>query len=103
MGIATIRAGNIIGGGDWAAGRLIPDAVRSFSAGEPLTLRNPNATRPWQHVLDPLHGYLLLAQQLTEQPEQYSGPWNFGPTEEDALPVSEIADEITRLWGEGAN
>ena len=103
LGIATIRAGNIIGGGDWAESRLVPDAVRAFHAGTPLSLRNPSATRPWQHVLDPLRGYLMLAEHLTEDPGQYSGPWNFGPTEEDSLPVSEIATELTRLWGNGAD
>ena len=76
--------------------------MRAFSAGNPLVLRNPDATRPWQHVLDPLRGYLMLAQRLTEDPAQWSGPWNFGPAEDDALPVSVIADELTRLWGEGA-
>lgn len=102
IGIATIRAGNIIGGGDWAKNRLIPDAVRAFSAGKPLSLRNPGATRPWQHVLDPLRGYLMLGQHLTEDPAKWSGPWNLGPAEDDALPVSVMADELTRLWGEGA-
>jgi CDP-glucose 4,6-dehydratase len=102
LGIATIRAGNIIGGGDWAENRLIPDAVRAFSAGKPLSIRNPDATRPWQHVLDPLRGYLMLAEQLTEAPGQWSGPWNFGPSEEDSLPVAKIATELARLWGNGA-
>ena len=103
IGVATIRAGNIIGGGDWARSRLIPDAIRAFSAGNPLNLRHPAATRPWQHVLDPLRGYLMLGQRLTEDPAQWSGPWNFGPAEDDAVPVSVIADELTRLWGEGAH
>lgn len=102
LGIATIRAGNIIGGGDWAGNRLIPDAVRAFSEKKPLSLRNPNSTRPWQHVLDPLRGYLMLGQRLTEDATKWAGPWNFGPAEEDAVPVSVVADEITRLWGEGA-
>jgi len=102
IGVATIRAGNIIGGGDWALNRLIPDAVRAFSAGNPLILRHPGATRPWQHVLDPLRGYLMLAQRLTEDPGHWAGPWNFGPAEDDAVPVSVIAEELTRLWGEGA-
>lgn len=102
IGIATIRAGNIIGGGDWAENRLIPDAVRAFSTGQPLFLRNPDATRPWQHVLDPLRAYLILGQRLTEDPGKWSGPWNLGPAEDDALPVSAIADELVRLWGDGA-
>jgi len=102
IGIATIRAGNIIGGGDWADNRLIPDAVRAFIAGNAISVRNPSATRPWQHVLDPLRGYLMLGQRLTEEPSKWSGPWNFGPAEDDALPVSAIAEELTRLWGDGA-
>ena len=102
VGIATIRAGNIIGGGDWAANRLVPDAVRAFSAGTPLVPRNPDATRPWQHVLDPLRGYLMLAQRLTEDPAAWSGPWNFGPAEDDTLPVTAVAEELARLWGDGA-
>lgn len=102
LGIATIRAGNIIGGGDWADNRLIPDAIRSFGAKSPLSLRNPNSIRPWQHVLDPLRGYLMLGHRLAEDSNQWAGPWNFGPAEEDAVPVSVVADEITRLWGEGA-
>jgi CDP-glucose 4,6-dehydratase len=103
IGVATIRAGNIIGGGDWAENRLIPDAVRAFAADKPLSLRNPDATRPWQHVLDPLRGYFMLAQRLAEAPSQWSGPWNLGPAEDDSLPVSVIADELTRLWGNGAS
>lgn len=102
IGIATIRAGNIIGGGDWAENRLIPGAIQAFSAGNPISLRHPGATRPWQHVLDPLRGYLMLGQRLAEDPEQWSGPWNFGPAEEDALPVCEITEELARLWGDGA-
>jgi len=103
IGVATIRAGNIIGGGDWAENRLIPDAVRAYAADKPLSLRNPDATRPWQHVLDPLRGYFMLAQRLAEAPSQWSGPWNLGPAEDDSLPVSVIADELTRLWGNGAS
>ena len=103
LGMATIRAGNIIGGGDWAQNRLIPDAIRAFNENKPLSVRHPGATRPWQHVLDPLGGYLMLAQRLTENPVQWSGPWNFGPAEDDALPVSDIAAELTSLWGENAH
>lgn len=103
LGIATIRAGNIIGGGDWAEDRLIPDAVRAFSVGQPLSPRNPAATRPWQHVLDPLRGYLMLAQRLAGDPGRWSGPWNFGPAEDDALTVSAVVDELARLWGDGAS
>lgn len=102
VGLATIRAGNIIGGGDWAENRLVPDAVRAFSAGRPLSPRNPAATRPWQHVLDPLRGYLMLGQRLAEDAERWSGPWNFGPAEDDAVPVATVAGELARLWGDGA-
>jgi CDP-glucose 4,6-dehydratase len=97
--VSTIRAGNIIGGGDWAADRLIPDIVRAFSAREPLVLRNPSATRPWQHVLDPLRGYLILAQQMWLDPADFEGPWNFGPAAEDHRPVSWIADRCADVWG----
>jgi CDP-glucose 4,6-dehydratase len=102
VGIATIRAGNIIGGGDWAANRLVPDAVRCFGADAPLTLRHPDAIRPWQHVLDPLRGYLMLAQRLTGDGRAWSGPWNFGPAEEDPVRVADVADELVRLWSGGA-
>lgn len=102
VGIATIRAGNIIGGGDWSANRLIPDAIRVFSAGQALSLRNPAATRPWQHVLDPLRGYLMLGRRLADDAAGWSGPWNFGPAEEDTAPVAGVADELARLWGDGA-
>jgi CDP-glucose 4,6-dehydratase len=100
---ATARAGNVIGGGDWSHDRLIPDAMRAFAGGAPLVLRNPGAVRPWQHVLEPLAGYLRLAENLwrgSELPEDAA--FNFGPAEGDARPVSWVADEITRRWGEGA-
>ncbi|NKB20124.1 MAG: CDP-glucose 4,6-dehydratase [Alphaproteobacteria bacterium] len=103
VGIATIRAGNIIGGGDWATNRIIPDAIRAFSNGNPLSIRNPAATRPWQHVLEPLRGYMQLAQSLHLDPENFDGPWNFGPSEEDSAPVSVVAEEMTTLWGGGAS
>jgi CDP-glucose 4,6-dehydratase len=79
--VATARAGNVIGGGDWSTDRLIPDFLRSLESGEPLQVRSPNATRPWQHVLEPLSGYLILAESLHSQGEQFAGPWNFGPGE----------------------
>src|SRR5262249_45894594 len=82
IGIASVRAGNIIGGGDWAAERLIPDIVRAFSIGAPVIIRNPDATRPWQHVLEPLRGSLMLAEKLVAEPDLFSGPWNFGPARE---------------------
>lgn len=102
VAIASVRAGNVIGGGDWAGDRLIPDVIRAFSDGQPVVIRNPHAIRPWQHVLEPLSGYLLLAQRLYEQGAEFSGGWNFGPAEEDAKPVEWIVDRLTRSWGEGA-
>ncbi len=101
-GIATARAGNVIGGGDWAKDRLVPDIFRSFIAKQPAPIRNPKAVRPWQHVLDPLHGYLLLTRRLWEDGTRYSGPWNFGPADSDSKPVEWIAARLARLWGEGA-
>ena len=102
VGIATVRAGNIIGGGDWAADRLVPDAVRAFAANKKLILRNPDALRPWQHVLDPVRGYLMLAERLHEAAVPWQGPWNFGPAEGDTCAVSAVADEMARRWGHGA-
>jgi CDP-glucose 4,6-dehydratase len=101
-GIATARAGNVIGGGDWAEDRLVPDAVRAFDSGQPLPLRNPRATRPWQHVLEPVAGYLMLAQRLAAAPDAMSGAWNFGPASADTRSVEWVADELVRLWGAGA-
>ncbi len=101
IGFATARAGNVIGGGDWAKDRIIPDCIRALSKGEPLVVRNPNATRPWQHVLDPLSGYLLLTQRLFEDPERFSGPWNFGPMENDHIRVIDLANKFTAAWGDG--
>jgi CDP-glucose 4,6-dehydratase len=100
--IATARAGNVIGGGDHAEDRLVPDLVRAVAAGEPLRVRNPHAVRPWQHVLCPLDGYLVLAERLWEDPS-VAGPWNFGPADEDAREVAWIADRICERWGEGAS
>lgn len=102
IGLAAIRAGNIFGGGDWAADRLVPDAVRSFSAGSTLILRNPGFTRPWQHVLNPLAGYLTLAEKLYVFPSKYSGGYNFGPSVKDCRPVSELAELLCRAWGSDA-
>ncbi len=101
-GIATVRAGNIIGGGDWGEDRLVPDAMRAFANGETLNIRNPGAVRPWQHVLDPLRGFLNLAERLWDDPPRWTGAWNFGPDEEDARTVACIADKMTALWGNGA-
>lgn len=102
LGIAALRVGNIIGGGDWAANRLLPDAIQSFVKGVPLSLRNPRAVRPWQHVLDPVAGYLQLAQALSEKGTSYSGAWNFGPVASDCQPVLDVAQQMALAWGDGA-
>lgn len=102
IALATARAGNVIGGGDWAKDRIIPDAMRAFMAKQPLKVRNPASIRPWQHVLEPLAGYLQLCQQLVAAPEYFSEGWNFGPGEEDAQPVSKLADIMVKSWGENA-
>jgi CDP-glucose 4,6-dehydratase len=99
VGLATARAGNVIGGGDYSADRLVPDAVRAFSGGSPLAIRNPDAVRPWQHVLDPLSGYCLLAQALTERPSDFAEGWNFGPPAQDEAPVSAVVERLARAWG----
>lgn len=92
--IATARAGNVIGGGDWALDRIIPDLARAQAKGEKLVIRAPNAVRPWQHVLEPLAGYLQLAQKLLEQKTEFQGPWNFGPEREDIMSVSALLDRM---------
>ncbi|SNB45027.1 CDP-glucose 4,6-dehydratase [Geobacter sp. DSM 9736] len=102
VAVASARAGNVIGGGDWAADRLVPDCVRALLQGEKLVLRNPEAVRPWQHVLEPLSGYLLLAQHLVEGGARYGEAWNFGPRDEDARPVEWIAQTLCASWGNGA-
>ena len=103
VGLATARAGNVIGGGDWAQDRLIPDFIKAISEGKKLIIRYPNAVRPWQHVLEPLSGYLILAQKLYEDGSTYSEPWNFAPREENAKPVVWIADYLCSKWGNGAS
>jgi CDP-glucose 4,6-dehydratase len=95
--IASARAGNVIGGGDWGEDRLVPDIMRAAAAGAPVRVRNPNSVRPWQHVLNPLSGYLTLAQALCESPEHAAG-WNFGPPEDDARPVGWIVQQLAELW-----
>ena len=97
--IATARAGNVVGGGDWAEDRLIPDIIYAFINKRPAVIRNPKAIRPWQHVLEPLNGYLELAQKLYEQGSAYAEAWNFGPEPNDAKPVDWIAKELSNLWG----
>lgn len=98
-GLATARAGNVIGGGDWSADRLVPDAIRAFSAGLTLEIRNPEAVRPWQHVLEPLAGYLLLAEALTDDPVRFARGWNFGPAPADMAKVRDVIDLLGRHWG----
>ncbi len=102
VAVASARAGNVIGGGDWCEDRLIPDFIRAITAGETLKIRNPHATRPWQHVLEPLAGYLRLAEQLVKSGPALASAWNFGPADNDAHPVDWIADRLTVLWGDGA-
>jgi CDP-glucose 4,6-dehydratase len=99
VAIATVRAGNVIGGGDWSEDRLLPDAIKAFEAQEVLNIRNPLATRPWQHVLEPLSGYLVLAQALYHEGAKYGGGWNFGPRDDDARSVQEVIDLLIKNWG----
>lgn len=99
--MATARAGNVIGGGDWAADRIVPDCVRSIEAGIPIEIRSPNAVRPWQHVLEPLSGYLLLGQKLLESGSRYAEGFNFGPENDSELTVGEVAGQIIREYGKG--
>lgn len=100
--IASVRAGNVIGGGDWADDRLVPDLLRTFATGTPVEIRNPKAVRPWQHVLEPLGGYLQLAERLFKDGMEFAGGWNFGPKDDDAKPVDWICNTMTAIWGEGA-
>lgn len=100
--LATVRAGNVIGGGDWSRDRLVPDAMRAFMERRPVKIRNPTSVRPWQHVLDPVAGYLLLAQRLAVEGMGFSDGWNFGPRAESALPVRQIIDTLVDLWGKPA-
>ena len=102
VAVGTVRAGNVIGGGDWAQDRLIPDLLAAFERGEVVDIRNPHAIRPWQHVLEPLRGYLTLAERLYEQGVGYAEAWNFGPNDEDAKPVGWIVEQMAALWGAGA-
>jgi CDP-glucose 4,6-dehydratase len=99
VAIASARAGNVIGGGDWSEDRLIPDAIKAFEANQALMIRNPLATRPWQHVLEPLSGYLVLAQALYQNGAKFDGGWNFGPRDEDARSVQEVIDLLIQKWG----
>jgi CDP-glucose 4,6-dehydratase len=103
VAIASARAGNVIGGGDWALDRLVPDVVRAFAANQPVVIRDPEAVRPWQHVLEPLSGYLTLAQRLVTDGPAFAEPWNFGPADSDARPVRYLVSEMARLWGDSAH
>ena len=102
LGAATVRAGNVIGGGDWAINRIIPDCIRAIQNNLPIKLRNPNATRPWQHVLEPINGYLMLGALLYINPEIYSGSWNFGPSASEVRTVKEVANDIIAHIGKGS-
>ena len=99
---ATVRAGNVIGGGDWAQDRLIPDILSAFEQGRKVDIRNPHAIRPWQHVMEPLSGYLTLAEHLFEHGPSFGEGWNFGPNDEDAKPVGWIVEQMAALWGADA-
>jgi CDP-glucose 4,6-dehydratase len=100
--VASARAGNVIGGGDWSEDRLIPDALKAFEANMTLMIRNPLATRPWQHVLEPLSGYLILAQLLYQDGDKYSSAWNFGPKDRDNRSVQEVITSLCKQWGSNA-
>ena len=100
--LASARAGNVIGGGDWSEDRLIPDAIKAFESGNTLMIRNPLATRPWQHVLEPLSGYLILAQSLFQDGEKFSSAWNFGPKDADNRSVQEVISSLCQQWGPDA-
>ncbi len=101
FGIVSTRAGNVVGGGDWSEDRIVPDCVKSLLGKEPILLRNPSSTRPWQHVLEPLSGYLLLAVNLYQHPKKFSGAWNFGPNEEAIHTVEDLAKRVVAYWGSG--
>lgn len=101
LGIASVRAGNVIGGGDWAQDRIVPDCIRSLKEDLPIVVRNPSSTRPWQHVLEPLSGYLTLTVKLLENPKQFSGSYNFGPEGHSIKTVKELVEKIISDWGKG--
>jgi CDP-glucose 4,6-dehydratase len=101
LGAASVRAGNVIGGGDWAVDRIIPDCIRAIASGQPIVLRNPGATRPWQHVLEPLSGYLQLGANLFEEPARWGGAWNFGPASHEVRTVKDVAEHMVERIGKG--
>ena len=98
--VASARAGNVVGGGDWAADRLIPDFFRAIQGGEALVVRHPSAVRPWQYVLEPLSGYLILAQEMWRRPTEFAEAWNFGPRDEDGWPVRRVIEFLAKCWGD---
>jgi len=102
VAVASARSGNVIGGGDWTAGRLVPDLLAAFEAGKTAQLRRPAAVRPWQHVLDPLAGYLMLARKLVELGEEFAEAWNFGPPDDDVVDVAQLARAVAAAWGDSA-
>jgi CDP-glucose 4,6-dehydratase len=102
IGLASARAGNVIGGGDWSEDRLVPDLIRGFVDHKPTMIRQPNAIRPWQHVLEAINGYLILAERLWNDPIAFAEGWNFGPSDTGAVPVHTIADSLVAKWGDGA-
>lgn len=102
VGLASARAGNVIGGGDWSTDRLVPDILRSFETGKPVVIRNPDSTRPWQHVLEPLSGYLKLVEKLWDNPKRFSEGWNFGPLDTDVHSVSSVIGSLAKKWGSDA-
>jgi CDP-glucose 4,6-dehydratase len=102
VALGSARAGNVIGGGDWTRDQLIPDVLRAFAKGERVSLRSPGATRPWQFVLEPLSGYLLLAERLFKEGPAFAEGWNFGPIDDDAKPVQWLVEELAAKWGKGA-
>ena len=101
LGVASCRAGNVIGGGDMSKDRLIPDSIKNLLNNKKIIIRNPNANRPWQHVLEPLHGYLVLAKKLFYEQKKYSGPYNFGPSTTSILNVKSVVEKIIKIWGSG--
>ena len=101
VSIASVRAGNVVGGGDWAKDRIVPDCIRALEAGQPIEIRSPKAIRPWQHVLEPLSGYLLLAAKMLQEPTRYCEGWNFGPRAESITPVWDVASKIVEYYGKG--
>lgn len=101
VSLASVRAGNVIGGGDWALDRIIPDCIKALEAGKPIDIRSPKAIRPWQHVLEPLSGYMLLAQKMWNEPTKYCEGWNFGPRTESITPVWDVAQDVVKYYGYG--